>query len=184
MEKLRLKEEFMISLPGSHSTYTWRITVFSPHSAQPEIPRHHELGVTFSNALITYADIHTPLLTSSGVDGKKVLWVPANDAVVEPVSSSRGRGVRVLGLDLDHRNIPRRVLRYWGPVQWLWGQRGVVVNILHLDEHLGSGELGNHSMVAGIYRQPVWVLGLTVQHVGSVDHPWWKKTQREEIISV
>lgn len=108
-------------------------------------------------------------LTSLTVDREEVMFVSTNNAVAELLG--RSRIIRVLRLDLNHRHVGQRVLQHRRPVQRLRRQRGVVVYVLHLDKDLQGGELRNHASVCGVDREPVGVLGLTIQHVSGVYHP-------------
>lgn len=120
--------------------------------------------------------------TGLTVDGEEVVFVPANNAIAELVGGGRNYWIiRVLCLDLNHGHVGHRVLEHRRPVQRLWRQRGVVIDILHLDEDLQGGELRNHTLVCGVDREPVRVFGLTIQQVSGVDYPWQRQTHQQQL---
>lgn len=61
----------------------------------------------------------TLVLTTVGVHVEEMLWVSTNNLVAEPVNGGGRGGVRVLGLDLDYRNVWRGVLGHGRSVKRL-----------------------------------------------------------------
>ena len=105
--------------------------------------------------------------TGERVDGEERLRVAAADAVAQ---RAVGRVVVVERVQPDDRRPVWTRLGDRGPVERARRLRPVVVDVVHLDEHVDEGAARHGARVVRVDRQPVVRLRLAVQRRLGVDH--------------